>query len=530
MRFRSALTSTIVLAGWSFLAIYVWMTISKLGSSNLGTTSISVNVAVLMLEIVTGTYGYFLYVYILGSSDKGYLSRLQERAGQLTSEDLAAGNEVTVAILAYKEPVDELEETMSHAAGLKYPKIRRRVLVYDDPEGVPAELKTIAEGLGFEVFYRGNRRGFKAGACNDFLETVETEFIFFLDADHQVKPMVVSELAPLLAGSPNVGFLQSRTLFRNIKGFVRGASHVLQTEFFEVLQRARSQWGGAMFAGSTALFRVEAIRSVAGFPEDTIADDTDISYLLHGAGWRNHYVPIWGSSGLVPWTIQSFLTQVWRWYNGLTRIFMLRWKMVFRSKASFMGRMDLLFTTLTPLIGFLTWVASVVLSAAIASRVEIVRPIELYAEFPVFLVMPTLLATGSMFLLLVSWARERSDFSEMSFSFIAFLPLGTAFYVLCLGVQPFIGSAVFAAFLRRRVVFRRTEKSQFGRIPLDSRVVIGLLNHLAGIHQLFTAYRSLSFEPSVSGLLFVAGIGNAIPLIVYLWTFLRSSASSHGKS
>ncbi len=173
------------------------------------------------------------------------------------------------------------------------------------------------EKLGIRIFRREARRGYKAGAVNDFLRVFGDDYdlIAIFDADQRPLPSFFDELLPHFDDS--VAFVQAPQAYTEVYTGVGEAAFWQQQPFLRVIMRARTPFS----LESGTVFRVRCLKEVGGLDEKTITEDVSTSIDLHSMGYRSVYVDrelLW--FGIPPLDLKAYISQQSRWAFGSFQI------------------------------------------------------------------------------------------------------------------------------------------------------------------------------------------------------------------
>ncbi|HEX2022392.1 MAG TPA: glycosyltransferase family 2 protein, partial [Candidatus Thermoplasmatota archaeon] len=214
----------------------------------------------------------------------------------------------------------------------------------------------------------------KAGALNDALAASREPLVAVLDVDHEPDPDFLVATLPHLA--PGVAYAQAVVEWRNDDGLLRRLAATLQRQFYHGVQTDKGSRERAVFAGSAAVFRREALDAVGGFPEETLVEDFDLTLRLACAGWKGRLAPAVGARGLLPWTAGDLARQLWRWSSGTTAVVRRRLVPTLRARgAPLAPRLELLADGCAYLAGGLLVAAAILLVAAGLADVPVARPL-----------------------------------------------------------------------------------------------------------------------------------------------------------
>lgn len=319
------------------------------------------NVALLLVEVVLVGFAALLVASL--------------RRARLPPTGEGARGHVDVLIPVRNEDARVLSATLAAARAMRDPGDGFSLVVADDSDPVrAAEVARVCDAWGVARVARASRVGFKAGALNAAMAQSRAPFVAVLDVDHEPSPdFLVSALARF---APGVAFVQTQLAWRNADSLLRRLAALLQHQFYHGVQMEKASRERAVFSGSGAVFRREALESVGGFPEETLVEDFDLTMRLTAAGWRARLAPVVGARGLLPWSARDLARQLWRWSHGTTEAIRLRWRDMLRARgAPLWPRVELLLDGCAYLAGGAIVAAAILLVAAGAAGVPIVRPL-----------------------------------------------------------------------------------------------------------------------------------------------------------
>jgi len=216
---------------------------------------------------------------------------------------------VTVMIPAHNE-----EAWIGHTLRSLHRQTRRpdRILVIDDCS--TDRTAEIARHLGADVLHTEINR-LKAGAQNLGLQHVQTDHVISIDADTTLHPECVERLVADLDGGWDA--TNGAVLPQFEKGMWARGRMVEYAMAMRVHKRAQRTLG-TMFvlSGCVAAFRTQALRAVAGYESNTLAEDMDITWRMQFAGFRVGYTPRAISYPVEPQTWTLYKAQMRRWAGG----------------------------------------------------------------------------------------------------------------------------------------------------------------------------------------------------------------------
>ena len=229
---------------------------------------------------------------------------------------------VTIQIPVYNERY-VVERVIRSACEVDYPHERLEIQVLDDSTDDTSQI--IAEAVrpyqrrGMRVVHlrRTDRRHFKTGALTEGLRQALGEFVAIFDVDFIVPTDFLTRTVPHFA-DPSVGMAQARWghLNEDYSWLTRAQAMLLNGHF--VIEQVARQRGGRFFNfnGTAGIWRRAAILSAGGWQADTLAEDLDLSFRAHLAGWRGVYLPDLVAYAELPVEMNAFKHQQYRWTKG----------------------------------------------------------------------------------------------------------------------------------------------------------------------------------------------------------------------
>ena len=222
--------------------------------------------------------------------------------------------------------VDRLIDTV---VALDYPADHLWIQVLDDSTDECA-LRARARvayhrlrGVPIAYVHRVQRIGYKGGALAAGLATAQAagnpcELVAVFDADFVPPADFLRRVAPWFSIHPRLGMAQARWEHLNAEqNWLTRAQAIVLDAFFSCDQVARDRGGLLMnFNGSAGVWRTAAIEAAGGWQGDTLAEDLDLSYRTHLAGWQMLYLPDVAVPAELPPSIMAFKQQQFRWAKG----------------------------------------------------------------------------------------------------------------------------------------------------------------------------------------------------------------------
>ena len=209
-------------------------------------------------------------------------------------------------------------------------------------------------------FHRLDGKAGKSAALKDALQFAVGDIAIIFDADYVPGRGLLKQLvAPFF--DPEVGAVMGRVV--PINSGANLLTRLLDLERsagYQVDQQARMNMNLLpQYGGTVGGVRLSAVEAVGGWHDDTLAEDTDITFRLMFNGWKTVYTNRSECYEEVPeeWSIR--IKQVTRWAKGHNQVMARYWWKFATSKYLTLGqRVDgllLLFVFVIPLIMLLGW-------------------------------------------------------------------------------------------------------------------------------------------------------------------------------
>ena len=215
---------------------------------------------------------------------------------------------VTIQLPMYNERY-VVERLIDETTKMDYPKELLQIQVLDDSTDDTHEyaegLVERYQALGFPIEYkhRTNRKGFKAGALQEGLETATGEFVAIFDSDHIATRAYLQMSTGWLVADPNCAMVQTPHHFYSPDPFQRNlaAGTRVPSEgnmFYGLVQDGNDYWNATFFCGSCAVIRRSALDEIGGIAVETVTEDAHTMLKLHRRGWDSAYLRLPVAAGL----------------------------------------------------------------------------------------------------------------------------------------------------------------------------------------------------------------------------------------
>ncbi|MDE2618765.1 MAG: glycosyltransferase, partial [Sphingomonadales bacterium] len=221
---------------------------------------------------------------------------------------------VTVIIPAYNEE-RVIESSIRRVLDSDYPELE--IIVANDGSKDRTNA-IVAAAFGDEPRVRLMTlvNGGKAAALNRALATASGEIIVALDADTQFEQACITRLVRWFA-DPRIGAVAGNAKVGNRVNLVTHWQAVEYVTAQNIERRALTRFDAIMVVpGAVGAWRRTALDAVGGYPEDTLAEDQDLTIAVQRKGWKIAY-----DEQAVAWTeapesFAALAKQRFRWSFG----------------------------------------------------------------------------------------------------------------------------------------------------------------------------------------------------------------------
>jgi cellulose synthase/poly-beta-1,6-N-acetylglucosamine synthase-like glycosyltransferase len=234
--------------------------------------------------------------------------------------DTANWPPVTILVAAHNEE-KVIANILSTLMLTKYPESKMLVIPVNDRssdrtrEIIDQFVERFPERI--KPFHRSSGKGGKAAALKDAMALVETEVVLIFDADYIPGAGLIKQLvAPFF--DPEVGGVMGRVVPFNVG--VNLLTRLLDLERsggYQVDQQARMNLRLVpQHGGTVAGVRLSALGEIGGWNDNTLTEDTDLTYRLLLHGWKTAYQNRAECYEEVPETWPVRIKQIMRWAKG----------------------------------------------------------------------------------------------------------------------------------------------------------------------------------------------------------------------
>ncbi len=196
------------------------------------------------------------------------------------------------------------------------------VYVLDDSRDPEARgtVDRIASDRGYTVVRRAARRGFKAGAINDWYARWGSRYEYFvlLDADSYLPSDWVREALRYAEHPANrrVAVFQGQINLWNLDTrFVQTLAPMSRVGQFVWESRLANALDAVFCYGHNVLVRTAAVAEIGGFVEGYVSEDFATAIAMADRGWHSRFVPLHTYEAM-PENVRGFIKRQNKWTRG----------------------------------------------------------------------------------------------------------------------------------------------------------------------------------------------------------------------
>lgn len=203
--------------------------------------------------------------------------------------------------------------------------------------------------------------------------------------------------------------------------------------------------------GTMSVYKSDVLKQIGGFRGESLTEDADVGLRIYGAGYRGVYIDKIIGYGLMPYDLEAYRKQKWRWSFGnaqsIKTLAMLFGKIPFKSWMGF-----LLHLTAWHHFHFLPFAVLAAFPIILCPAITITqhhKQILILASLSIFITL-----ASKIFLFLVILRKERNSLSRALRAFIVHV-----------GMTLVYSAAWIACMFQRKLVFERTNKFVLKKMP-----------------------------------------------------------------
>ena len=286
----------------------------------------------------------FYFIVALYGSFNVFVFALSWRTEKLQPKklDFIPQGIVTMLYLTYNDFKEDAFKTV--LGGIRH--CDKAIIVDDstDPE-IIEKIDNIAKETGTSVIRREIRSGFKAGAINNALKKIDSDFIGIVDSDEMVPIDFVSTALPYFT-SEEIAFVQvSHRAVNNSTTWEKYMGYGVDMHW-KLYHPYRNHYGVVNFLGHGAILRRSAVLQAGGFPE-IVAEDIGLTTEFYILGKRGVFVDEIKAGEDFPNSYSSFRKRHKKWTMGSTEFMRHYLKRILKSDMAWYEKLDIIVPSLS---------------------------------------------------------------------------------------------------------------------------------------------------------------------------------------
>jgi cellulose synthase/poly-beta-1,6-N-acetylglucosamine synthase-like glycosyltransferase len=262
-------------------------------------------------------------------SKKNAITPSFKREGPCLSNDITVKKvaPVTVIIPAYNEE-SVIGATLSSI--LRQSVLPERIIVVDDSSSDrTAEIAGCFEGV--TIVRTPKNSGSKGRALNYGLQHVDSEYTLTIDADITLEENAIKKMVEIMRYRPQLSASCTFVLPNNtntIWEHTRFVEYIFSLAFYKSVQQMYDSI--LICSGCFTIYKTQDLKSVGGWPTDTVAEDMELTWLLYENGKQIGYNADTICFAKEPKNFRFMSRQLKRWNTGFFQVVKLKGKNIFK--------------------------------------------------------------------------------------------------------------------------------------------------------------------------------------------------------
>ncbi len=224
---------------------------------------------------------------------------------------------ISIIVPAYNEEVT-ISSCIKSMLDLNYPSYE--VIVVDDgsSDNTFNEASKHSD-KGVKVIRQKNTG--KPGAINTGIRNSSGEVVITVDADSKLHPDALKWISRRFASNPRLGAVAGNVKIDKPTGLLKILQSLEYTTAINLGRKSQSLLHCVMIVpGAIAALKTQVLKEIGYFPQDTFAEDFDITMKILQAGYHVEYESRAIAFTQAPESIEDFMKQRRRWYRGMAQV------------------------------------------------------------------------------------------------------------------------------------------------------------------------------------------------------------------
>lgn len=287
---------------WVVLATFLWISfvpkIKDVPFLREGELPLGIHIGARVLLTLNGIF--ISYFWLNGVKDFLYViwyyafrKKLWRRYHDVMETDVSGATEKV--LLAYCTCNDFDGKSLELSMKQSYPYVTTVILDDSTEESYKTAVDGFAKEHGVQVVRREDRKGFKAGNINHYLQSEACKkkgygYYVILDSDEILPENFVHECLKYFYARENVGIVQANHVSDRNRNFFMKLFHVGVNSHWPTYQTMKHRYGFSTMLGHGAMLKRECYEKAGGFPP-LVAEDLCLSIEARNLGYFVAFAP-----------------------------------------------------------------------------------------------------------------------------------------------------------------------------------------------------------------------------------------------
>ncbi|NJD77578.1 MAG: glycosyltransferase family 2 protein [Candidatus Methanoperedens sp.] len=265
---------------------------------------------ILIFRLISFTF--LSFIYTIHSSIYNFYYRFLRK-----KEGIDKFLKISIIIPAFNEEVT-ISSCIESMLSLNYPSYE--VVVVDDGSSDNTyDVASKFSANGVKVIRQQNTG--KPGAINTGIKSASGEIVITVDADSKLHPDALRWISRRFSGNPRLGAVAGNVKIDKPNSILKTLQSLEYTSSINLGRKSQSLLHCVMIVpGAIAALRTRVLHEVGLFPEDTFAEDFDITMRILKAGYQVEYESHAMAFTQAPESIEDIIKQRRRWHRGMTQV------------------------------------------------------------------------------------------------------------------------------------------------------------------------------------------------------------------
>lgn len=254
---------------------------------------------------------------------------------------------LTIVIPVRNEPLEYIAKRLEEISIWGNKSKVDVVIVSMDPYDYYLSIRKIAnkyvnQGLNTYVIWRNTIEGYKARSLNIALWFSNKKYFYIMDVDSVVEPGFIETACGLMEGDQNTVAVVGKWIGLNRDSRIAQAIASSIDFLTETIYKGRYVSKLPVYPlGTGTVYRKDYLIKLNGWDENRLLDDLEIGCRIVFRGGRIIYLDNYNISVEVPRKYSSLSTQQERWVYGTVDVLLTRFRHIWGSPQSLLGKIDM---------------------------------------------------------------------------------------------------------------------------------------------------------------------------------------------